>query len=102
MSISFAPASCGNFIAVVSKSDSSISDFSGLSQPSLLSRASGATGLLENGEDVLEKVELLVARASPEIVTMHDKRLFLFVTGFVDNSDAALLAEQRIAKTMSY
>jgi len=31
------------------------------------------TVLLEDGEDVLEEVELLVARAGPEIVAMHDE-----------------------------
>ena len=38
--------------------------------------------LLQDGEDVLEEVELLVARARPEIVAMNDERLFLFVTSF--------------------
>jgi hypothetical protein len=35
--------------------------------------------LLEDGEDVLEEVELLVAGAGPEIIAMNDERLFLFV-----------------------
>lgn len=52
---------------------------------------SGAAVLLQDGEDVLKEVELFVARAGPEIVAMHDKRLFLFVAGFVNDSDAALL-----------
>ena len=50
--------------------------------------------LLQNGEDVLEKVELFVARARPEIVSMDNERLFLFVAGFVDDGDTALLADQ--------
>jgi hypothetical protein len=37
--------------------------------------------LLQDGEDVLEKVELFIARAGPEIVAMNDKRLFFFVAG---------------------
>jgi hypothetical protein len=52
--------------------------------------------LLQNGEDVLEEVELLVARACPEIVAMNDQRLFLFVAGLINNGDAALLSERRI------
>ena len=54
--------------------------------------------LLQDGEDVLEKVQLFVARARPEIVAMHDERLFLFVAGFVDDGDAALLSEWRIGQ----
>src|SRR2546430_16336111 len=58
----------------------------------------GAAMLLQDGEDVLEEVELFVARARPEIVAMHDERLFLFVAGFVDDRDAALLSEWRISQ----
>ena len=47
---------------------------------------------------MLEEVELFVARARPEIVAMHDERLFLFVAGFVDDRDAALLSEWRIGE----
>src|SRR5947208_14637899 len=52
--------------------------------------------LLQDGEDVLEEVELFVARAGPEIVAMNNERLFLFVARFVDDGDAALLSEWRI------
>ena len=54
--------------------------------------------LLQDREDMLEKIELLVARARPEIVAMNDERLFLFVAGFVDDGDAALLSEWRIGE----
>ena len=33
----------------------------------------GAAVLLQDGEDMLEKVELFVARPRPEIITMHDE-----------------------------
>ena len=56
--------------------------------------------LLQDGEDVLEEVELFVARARPEIVAMDDERLFLFVAGFVDDGDAALFSERRIAESL--
>jgi len=49
--------------------------------------------LLQDGEDVLEEFELFIARAGPEIIAMHDERLFFFVAGFVDDGDAALLSE---------
>ncbi len=45
---------------------------------------------------MLEEVELFVARARPEIIAMHNERLFLFVARFVDDGDAALLSERRI------
>jgi hypothetical protein len=54
--------------------------------------------LLENGEDVLEEVELLVACRSPEIVAMNNERLLLLVTGFVHYSDTTLFPERRISK----
>jgi len=57
-----------------------------------------AAVLLQDGEDVLKEVELFVARARPEIVAMHNERLFLFVAGFVDDGDAALLSEGRICQ----
>ena len=50
--------------------------------------------LLQNRKDMLKKVELFVARARPEIVSMDNERLFLFVAGFVDDGDTALLADQ--------
>jgi len=42
----------------------------------------GAAVLLQDGEDVLEEVELFVARARPKIIALHDERLFLFVAEF--------------------
>jgi hypothetical protein len=54
--------------------------------------------LLQNGDDVLEEVELFVAGARPEIVAMNDERLFFFVARFVDDGDAALLSERRIGR----
>jgi hypothetical protein len=36
-------------------------------------------------------VPLALARAGPEIVTMNDEGLFLFVAGFVDDGNAAVL-----------
>ena len=41
-------------------------------------------------------VRLALARARPEIVAMDDEGLFVFVAGFVDDGDAALLSEGRI------
>ena len=38
-------------------------------------------------------VRLALACARPEVVAMNDERLFLFVAGFVDDRNAALLAE---------
>ena len=58
----------------------------------------GAVVLLQNREDVLEKVELFVARTRPEVVAMNDKRLFLFVARFVDDGNAALFPERRIGQ----
>jgi len=37
-----------------------------------------AAVLFQDGEDVLEKVELFVARARPEIVSMHDDSFRLY------------------------
>src|SRR6184192_2809839 len=54
--------------------------------------------LLQNGEDVLEEVELFVTRARPEIVAMNDERLLFFVASFVNNGHAALLSERRISQ----
>src|SRR5262245_21855751 len=54
--------------------------------------------LLQDGEDVLEEIELIVAGARPKIVGMHDERLFLFVAGFVHDRDAAFLSEWRIGQ----
>ena len=46
--------------------------------------------------DVLEKIELLVTRRSPEVIAHNNEALFLLVTLFVDHGDAALLPERRI------
>ena len=43
-------------------------------------------------------VRLALACAGPKIVAMNDERLFLFVAGFVDDRDAALLSERRIGQ----
>jgi hypothetical protein len=58
----------------------------------------GAAVLLQNGKDVLEKVELFVSRARPEIVAMNDERLFLFFPRFVYDCDAALFPERWISE----
>jgi len=55
-----------------------------------------ATVLLEDGEDVLEEIELLVARARPEIVAVNDQRFLGRFARLVDDGYAALLAEGRI------
>src|SRR6266852_3299115 len=52
-----------------------------------------AAMLLQDGEDMLEEVELLVARAGPEIVAVNNERFPGRVARFVDDGDAALLAE---------
>jgi hypothetical protein len=52
--------------------------------------------LLQNSEDMLQEVELFVARARPEIVAMNDERLFLFVADFICDRGAALVSEPRI------
>ena len=58
----------------------------------------GAAVLLEDGEDVLEEVELLVARAGPEVVAVDDERFLRCLACLVDDGDAALLAEGRIGQ----
>ena len=57
-----------------------------------------AAVLLEDGEDVLEEIELLVARARPEIVAVDDERFLGRLARLVDDGDAALLAEGRIGQ----
>jgi len=54
--------------------------------------------LFEDGEDVLQEVELLVAGRRPEIVAVDDQRFALLVAGVVDDSDAAFLAEGRVGE----
>ena len=54
--------------------------------------------LLEDGEDVLEEIELLVARARPEIVAIDDERFLRRLARLVDDGHAALLAEGRIGQ----
>ena len=56
------------------------------------------TVLLEDGEDVLEEVELLVRRRRPEIVAVDDQRLLRRLAGLVDDGDAALLPEGGIGQ----
>jgi hypothetical protein len=58
----------------------------------------GAAVLLEDGEDVLEEVELLVARAGPEVVAVDDERFLGLLARGVDDGDAALFAERRIGQ----
>jgi hypothetical protein len=55
-----------------------------------------AAVLLEDGEDVLQEVELLVARRSPEVVAYNDQAFLLLVTLFVDHRDAAFFPKWRI------
>ena len=57
-----------------------------------------AAVLLEDGEDVLEEIELLVARARPEIVAVDDERFLGRLARLVDDGHAALLAERRIGQ----
>ena len=52
--------------------------------------------LLQDREDVLQKVELLVARARPEIVAVDDQRFLRRLARLVHDRHAALLAERRI------
>ena len=47
---------------------------------------------------VLQKVELLVAGRSPEVVAHVGQGLFAFVPFLVDYGDARLLAERRIGQ----
>jgi len=59
--------------------------------------------LLQDGEDVLEEVELYCQCGShllvlAQIVAMHDKRLFLFVARFVHDHDVTLLSEWRLGR----
>ena len=54
--------------------------------------------LLENGEDVLEEIELLVACARPEIIAVDDERFLGRLARFVDDGHTALLAERRIGQ----
>ena len=48
----------------------------------------GAAVLLEEGEDVLEEVELIVARARPEVVAVDDERFFRCLARSIDYGDA--------------
>ena len=57
-----------------------------------------AAVLLQDREDVLEEVELLVARRRPEIIAVDDQAFLLLITGIVDDGHAALLAERRIGQ----
>ncbi len=55
-----------------------------------------AAMLLEDREDVLEKIELLVAGRRPEVVAVNRQAFFLRLALFVHDRHAALLAERRI------
>ena len=57
-----------------------------------------AAVLLEDGENVLEKIELLVARARPEIVAVDDERFLGRLARLVDDGHAAFFAERRIGQ----
>lgn len=57
-----------------------------------------AAVLLEDGEDMLEEVELLVARARPEVVAIEGERLLRRLARLVDDGDAALFPEGRIGQ----
>ena len=52
--------------------------------------------LFEDREDVLEKVELLVAGRRPEVVAVDRQAFLLRLAFLVDDGHAALLAERRI------
>jgi hypothetical protein len=52
----------------------------------------------EEGADVLQEVELLVARGSPEILAVVAQVLLFLLAGFVGDGHAALLAERRIGQ----
>ena len=52
-----------------------------------------AAMLLEDGEDMLERIELLVAGARPEIVPVDDERFLGRLASLVDDGHAALLAK---------
>ncbi len=72
-----------------------------LSRPSLEEHVirqhhSGTAMLLEDREDVLEEVELLVARARPEIISVDRQALLGLLARLVNDRDTALLAEGRI------
>src|ERR1041384_3986876 len=54
--------------------------------------------LLENGEDMLEEIELLIACARPEIIPIDDERLLRLFTRLVNDRDAALFSERRIGQ----
>ena len=56
----------------------------------------GASVLLEDGEYVLEEVELFVARARPKVVAVDDEAFLRLLAFFVDDSDAAFFAKGRI------
>src|SRR5689334_15817105 len=53
---------------------------------------------LQKSFDVLDKVELLVAGAGPEIVAHDDAGLALLASLFVDEGDTAFAAKRRIGE----
>ncbi len=58
----------------------------------------GSSVLFQNRENVLQEVELFVARRRPEVIAVNGERFFGRLPGFVDDRDAALLAERRIGE----
>ena len=59
----------------------------------------GSTAVLfEDGEDVLQEVQLLVAGRCPKVVPIDDQRLAQLIARIVDNRHAALLAERRVGQ----
>ena len=58
----------------------------------------GAAMLLEDREDVLEEVELLVARARPEVIPINDEALLGLLPCLIDDRHAALFTERRIGQ----
>jgi hypothetical protein len=61
-------------------------------------RALVTVSVLRGGKNVLQEVELFVARARPKIVAMNNDRLFFFVASFVDDREATFLSERRIGQ----
>ena len=58
----------------------------------------GAAMLLEDREDVLEEVELLVACAGPEVVTVDREGVLRLLSVSPDDCDAAFLSKGRIGQ----
>ncbi len=61
-----------------------------------------AAMLLEDGEDVLEEIELLVARARPEIVAVDDERFLGASPASLTMVTLLFLPKGGLARTISY